>query len=260
MAAAVNYTKSFSTVLFEATSPKESAVKDLFKALGYVFKWAQLGDPELSANYVALGDFGTNGKNFISGLEAIKNVYESVQSTGKLFTEYSDATSDERYKMRYTAIKDVCGLTNNAGDFTKLLSRFFTIPHMKHVEGVSGAFTFVGAINNLWEHVRLLLNPDTQQDKQMQFYNGVYNVINLISDICYGIVGTFVVLMWLGFITVPPAAILLALTIALICSLVNFFLKNLVNLNGEFPDKKKALDAVEYKQTHICPTPTAVPV
>jgi len=259
MAAAVNYTKSFSTVLFEAASPKEGAIKDLLKAWGYFWKWVQIFDPELSANCVACGEVGANGKNLLSGLQAAKNAYETIQSTGKLFTEYSGASSDARYKMRYTAIKNVCDLSNNVGDFTKLLSRFFTIPHIKHVEGVSGAFTFVGAINNIWEHAKLLLNPDKSQDEQMQFYNGVYNVINLISDICYGIVGTLVVLVWLGFITVPPVAILLPLTVALVCSLTNFFFKNLVNLNGKFPDIEKAIDAVQYKQTHKC-LPQAVQV
>lgn len=251
MAAAVNYTKSFSTTLFEALSPKGSAIKDLFKGVGYVAKWAQLINPQLSANYVAIGDLGTNGKNLISLFEMGKNGYEAIHSTGKLFTEYSNANRDERYKMRYTAIKNVCDFSSNAGDTAKLASRFFTVSHMKHVEGVCGAFTLVGAVNNLWEHVRLLLNP-VATDEQMKFKNNVYNVINVISDICYAFVGACVTLTWLGLISVPPAAVLLLLTIALTCSLINFFFKNLGNLNDEFPDNKKALDAVRYQQTHVC--------
>jgi hypothetical protein len=262
MATAVNYTKGFSTTLFEALSPKGSAVKDVLKSVSYASKWAQIVDPNLSPSYVAIGDLGGNAKNFLSGLEAVENSSKLYQSTKALFTQYDAAGADKRYDMRFTVIKNVCDLSNNVGDFTKLLSRFFQIPHMKHVEGGCGAFTLAGAVNNLWNDVSKLSNL---KETETKFNHQVHYVINVISDLCYMLVGALVVSVWLGFITVPPVAILLPLTVALVCSLTNFFFKNLTDLSGEAAAKKKAFDALEYQTTHKClpgnsPNPALQPV
>src|SRR5580700_784113 len=87
------YTKSFPTVAFQALSTKESLVKEIFKGMGYGAKWAQICNPDLPANWVAIGDLGANGKNFISGLEIPKNTYEFISAVVKKERTYTVVNS-----------------------------------------------------------------------------------------------------------------------------------------------------------------------
>lgn len=215
------FAKSCWTVFTEATTAKNSAVKDTLKAFGYIGKWWELCDPKLATNYKNFFAVGGDGKNILSTLEMFKNVGEVADS----FTN----------KRTYYKIDSLCRLSNNGGDFMKLLSRFFKIPHMKHIEGVSGAFTLVGAVNNAIEHGHSLWNLDKLSEEH-RWNNGVHQVINLISDFSYMVFGALAVAVWLGLLVVPTVAVLLPLTIALVCSFTNYYFKNLVTLNDENRD------------------------
>ncbi len=239
---AAPFARSFGTVCLGALT---SEPKNTFKTVGYIGKWWELFDPKISPNLKNFCAVGGDAKNLFSAFEMPKNVSEIVESfSGK-------------GKSVYKKIDSICRLSNNGGDFMKLLSRYFTIPHMKHIEGASTAFTLVGSVNGAIEHGRLLWNINGKhKDEESRWKNRVHQVINLISDFCYMIFSALAVAVWVGLLVVPTVALLLPLTVALVCSFTNYFFKNLVTLNDENRDMAQLNNAWN---NHKC-SPQPVPV
>jgi hypothetical protein len=219
-------TGSVWTVVSESMTNK-TALKDWFKLVGYIGKWGELCNPNLPGK--SLFAVGGDAKNGIC-------TFEIPKSLGEVFFSFAEG------KRAYKKIDSICRLSNNAGDFMKLLSRHFSIPYMKHIEGGSAAFTLVGAVNNAVEHVGVLWGQgEIQTDSQRN--RCISTVISLISDLSYMVFGALAVAVWLGLLVIPAVAVLVPLSIALMCSFTNYYFTRLATLKDESQDTKTKINA-----------------